>query len=202
MIVFYKNPFGGKADIVISNLLKGAIAVLSIIILLSQFIKRPTIDDYVRKMDTEQANEVNTKTDKINPVDDIPAKTEITKKEVVLTKYTPSDILFLYDRRDLLDGEFSVSYKVQLKNKKLAIIDNVNDLVYVYDRDKETIVNMKKEDYIRDKWDIRIEKIISRDLSTDTLQLTTINYKNGRRLFDVSYIPSLSETKKEIENNR
>lgn len=196
MIVFYKKPLGGKADTVISNLLKGAIVVLSIIILLSQFVKKPTIDDYVRKMDTEQANEVNSKKSNINPVDDIPAKTEITKKEVVLTKYTPSDILFLYDRRDLLEGESSASYKVQLKNKKLAIIDNVNDLVYVYDKDKEAIVNMKKEDYIRDKWDIRIEKIISRDLSTDTLQLTTINYKNGRRLFDVSYIPSLSETKK------
>lgn len=202
MIVFYKKPLGEKTDTVISNLLKGAIVVLSIIILLSQFVKRPTIDDYVRKMDTEYANEVNSKKHSINPVDDIPDKTEITKKEVILTKYTPSDILFLYDRRDLLEGESDVSYKVQLKNKKLAIIDNVNDIVYVYDRDKETIVNMRKEDYIRDKWDVHIEKIISRDLSTDTLQLTTINYKNGRRLFDVSYIPSLSETKKEIENNR
>lgn len=188
MIIYYEKGKRTAGDMVNFGLFT-LVAVLIITAILSGVvIKRPTLKDQVIEMNKPKVKEETSHIEKENKISKI-------EKEIVPQKFSTREVLYLYDHRELATDEYRHAWTTEIRYNRVAIIDTVNKVVYLYNRSKKRIEAIKLSLYNRSKWRIRKERIISQD--DNSLQLTTITHNvDGSDSYDINRIPTLAELSK------
>lgn len=188
MIIYYEKERKTVGDMINLSLFS-VVAVLIITVILSAVvIKKPTLKEQVVEMNKPKAKEEIHHIKKENKIPKI-------EKKLVPQKFSTREVLYLYDHRELSTDEYRHSWTTEIRYNRVAIIDTVNKVVYLYNRSKKRTEAIKLSLYNRSKWRIRKERIISQD--DNSLQLTTITHnKDGSDSYDITRIPTLAELNK------
>lgn len=188
MIIYYEKERKTIGDMINLSLFS-VVAVLIITAILSGVvIKRPTLKEQVVEMNKPKA---------IKETHHIKKESKISKieKKIAPQKFSTREVLYLYDHREIALDEYRHPWTTELRYNRVAIIDTVNKVVYLYNRSKKRTEAIKLSLYNRSKWRIRKERIISQD--DNSLQLTTITHnKDGSDSYDITRIPTLAELNK------